>query len=464
MFIFERIVTSQRNLFCLGLMLVSFSSLTQAMSEEKLVDVKEVIRSEFKEAATERLIEYVTGLNASDSLSSSIENFLPDFQLANLLRGGDVFGDKDEVVIDFSFLLGREGGDHNNKIKAIVNRNAEVSKDILTAFAIQDSARFGNLGALDDIEYSFSYSLNNQYFGRSPAAHSDTFQRLVSSEVNLSHITKIENEFHSKALKLLSDFNDVGISGVGFSINNFNLTLLSPERKSEFKVRFLEIKNESLALERLFIKGLIKPQLANFSQLVSNQPQLIFSGSYRDRNELVGPDEVSLSVKYERGLTNINSLRRNICSSKTCEINLESYKEQFNSKKFNNNLNAANRVYLGLEYSDIDDHEFVRAASRYFKKGGAKITGKAGYARNITLADNGTPLARVDVGLSYEEFLKNAEGNDRLIATIAYTRKLSENVSLPITLEYANKSAFLSDEGKQFGGNIGIKWDFVTAK
>jgi len=436
------------------LVLVCFfcSEVMAQATQQQQLSPEQQVRVMVKDA----LIERVIGISQVSSLSSSIEDFLPDFQLASFLQGGDTFGGSDQVVIDLAQLLYSDQVKSNNiKLKAVFNRNPDLSPDVATFFGDDQSGMLSEqIGETDDYEVSFSYSYVNDRFGRNYSAYLGDFSDLSLNLLNLENT-------HSKAKK---------------DLTAYLIKMSLQERKCEqlldrnadpickgFEFDEVEVERRLQAELDTLATLSLQTGVNRFSDLVSNQPQLILSGKYRIRDELVGQDEFSVQLKYEHGFANLNRYKKFRCQDLDENQVLGLY-EILNFACYINNerthaaLDAGDRVFASIEYISVDDQNLSFNEQAFFKRGGDKLIATLGYGRSLTKGIFRN--ARVDVSVNWEEFLGDTEGEDRAVASLIYTKKLGKNISLPITLQIANKSEFLADDTSQFGGHIGIKYDF----
>ncbi len=430
--------------------------LTDTQLQDKVIQLTENVN-------TEEIINTLSGLSGLDGVSSSLTNFLPDFQFASLLAEGDPFGGEDQVKVDFGyFLFDRrefENEDNNTKFVALVNRNSKVSKDIVTAFGEEVTSPFNDdIGSLDDIEFQFSYARNSKTLGRSLRKNRQLFTNLAR-EIHRQNSVQLEQEKQDQLLfELLDSPEFAGIDFPdGVDLNSISEYASRNDQKRRVEWLTKEIYKTDDSLRKLVTDQLMSSKLSQFGALVSNQPQVSFTLKYRSRDDLVGPNEVEFEFKYEFGLANLNRLRKKVCGSSSCgSVTLAAYQQVLkNDSEFVKRLESNDRFSFSLSYSDINDQDFSFAGNDFFKKGGSVLKASASYGRTLT-----QDVSRIDLGLSLEEYSDEAAGNDRILGSLTYTHRLSDRLSLPITLEFANKSEFLSDESTQFGGHIGLKWNF----
>lgn len=430
----------------------------QPIDKNQLISVED-----FRKTVKNILVDRVVGSSQVSSLASSVEDFLPDFQLASLLQGGDAFGGSDQVVFDLAQLLYSDIVKSNNiKLKAVFNRNSNLSPDAADFFGDEVGSMLSNqIGGTDDYEISFSYNYVNDQYGRNFNAYSKQFRKFSLDLISLEQtISAIETEGRSKIIELTSKYADEEARCNALADRSSDTLCL---------VNSLDVVQieEEFTKEIAFLNRLsLEVGLNRFSDLVSNQPQIILSGKYRKRDPLVGQDEYSVQLKYEHGFANLNRFSAFSCpdidggnSSYEAILNFACY---VNNKKTKSALDSSDRVFASIEYINVDDQNLSFNNQDFFKQGGDKIIASIGYGRDIHKGIFRN--ARIDISANWEEFIGDAEGQDRAIASLIYTKRLGKNISLPITFQIANKSEFLADDARQFGGHIGIKYDFSELK
>lgn len=443
----------------------------QFNAEEAILDREhfKAVLDKVKAEEKQKLIEYLTGLSGVQNVTSTIENFLPDFQLASLLNEGDAFAGKDQIQVDFSFLLnGTVGDDNNAKLRAVINRNAELSKDLTATFGAEVLAPFADdIGTFDDVQYSFSYNITNKKYGRSTQPHRERFRALVEQVRHAQSVQAVQKSTRDLILKLGTDqrWDKYNLSGSLTDDQILNQFSGSEEDRAAF-IRLRKQIFEANKISQVALSTAVtSAKLNRFYELVANQPQLQLALDYRSRDPLVGADEFSFKVNYEVGFTNINSLRKEIAkncaesASQSCQFRI--YQSYMTQEERLAGLKSGSRLSFGLKYSDVSDHRYELANTPFLKKGGSKLEGSVAYGRTLVRNLDLEPVMRVDAGIKFEEYLNDTEGNDRFVANVTFTRKLKNGMSIPFGIEYANKTEFLSDDSKQFGGHIGFKYDFL---
>jgi hypothetical protein len=455
---------------------ISIFTVTATAEDKVKKDSLAIETSQTKKELNQILTPATSGLSGFGSV---VENFLPDFQLASLLAGNE---DANPITMDFGYFLftKRESANDENqsKFKVTINRGADLSEDLSNFFGDDfTTANEDQIDDLDDVELSFAYNFVSNKLGRSFKKNSDLFGQLHESVFNNSLSTKMgidelnarkkltdltrklpDSPLKQKIRALVTDNNCSSIAQLANpAYAQLGIGNLSPEDQNAIKnITGQCLVVEALHTERIAItKASLKAiNTKRFSQLLANQPQLYVSASYRYRDELIGAEELSLKLTYEKSTgESINSIlkskQRSNFINQYLSTGLDAAKKPINDGK----------IKLSLEYTDVDDHKYDFSGANFLKKGGEKLTGTLGYGRSI-MYDADDPVLRFDAEVDFIEHLGDTEGNDRAVATVTFTRKISDKISIPFSLQWANKGEFLSDDSSNLTANVGIKIDF----
>lgn len=388
--------------------------------------------------------------NGSQNVGSSLLSFISDLKLSGLVLNEEDGGEPLTLTHNLKLFgdANNSKQDHNSMIQLRVFRDAMVSSDLseLLGEEITTSLQ-SQLDEFDDIELEFSYSWTNKSAGRLFQNYSNNFSDLISSR--LSAITDDRDSARANLYDELEKAN----------YDNCEKPFSSSTAASESALNEAYAKAQSTQslVTNAYREFTSTYQPTKYAALVSNQPQLIFSGSYRNRNDLVGADELGIKVSYEFGLYNINGLRKFQEKRKSNGVSPYEAYAQYIAR--NNPILRDDRFAFSLEYSDVDDFDFDDGNSQLFNAGGEKVAVSASYGRTLSVK-NEKAILRFDAGLEAIEFLGDTEGVDRLVSSATFTYRIDDRLSIPFTIEYANRSEFLSDESSTFGANIGFKYDF----
>ena len=257
---------------------------------------------------------------------------------------------------------------------------------------------------------------------------------------------------------------------------------------------------------RDFFDQLGKYKLSHLGTMVANQPQFTITGAYRDRDDLVGGDELVFTAKLEIGSANLNramSHYKKRHSADPSYTKLDAYEWAIEKLK----VRAQNRTSVSVTYKERaawnpsypylleipnptggDPTEVEKVAmlsvpkgqdlcikvswSRTIKRSSGSVKSRGLVQQAAALGKEagipelaGLGRAELDVpariDLSFE-FI-DVDGDDPLmqdrgIARISYALPLPGGLSLPFTLTYANHSKFLGEQDDDLSTHIGLSY------
>ncbi len=396
--------------------------------------------------------------NGSLSVGSVLQSLVSDLEISGLAISDEqeTPGEPLTFTHNVNLLTDSEIEDHNASIQFRVFRNPLLDPDLAMMLGDERSQELSTrFDEFDDMELGFSYSWQNSSTGRTISGYIDEFNRLVMQNLETPLVKSLIDQRNLARVNYVEALDAEGVKNCAQP--------LVPDSSSSADIRATYLNALRSHEEVLEIYSAFNTvyQSKKFAALVSNQPQLIFSGFYRNRNELLGADELGLQVSYEMGFRNINGLRKFRKKSENAKLNyLESYKAYIakNDPVLNND-----RVAFSLALSQIDDFSFDDGTTSFLRQGGSRLTLNASYGRSI-LVRNDTPILRVDAGIEAVEFLGSSEGVDRLVGSATLTFRVDDKLSIPLTIQYANRGEFLSDDVDSLSANLGFKYDFDFAK
>lgn len=89
------------------------------------------------------------------------------------------------------------------------------------------------------------------------------------------------------------------------------------------------------------------------------------------------------------------------------------------------------------------------------------------YGRPLGAAGMGRNDGRVDLSVNYEDISNDPDNKDRFVGSLTYTQKISETMTIPVSLIYANHSQFLSNVNRKLNVHFGLSYklpDFAGSK
>jgi hypothetical protein len=327
----------------------------------------------------------------------------------------------------------------------------ETKRDEMTK-KIEDT-----LGDFEDVTLAFSYSLVEtkeckleklgRCWGRNPKIYtgllSDVLANGALKDV-LRAATETSDEFTTENAKLLPFF-DTQLSAVGARQEEvYNLAK---------KVGTLSGTDSVTSLKVLSDAG-----IDNLATLIDNQPQLAGTLTYHHREDFTGPPELSATLEYQWGLHNLNSLKGDQTTSFSNRLATD-------LKKFS--TARAGKVVLSLSYKRVDPYlietlgEFAAADIPFTAidiKGNDEFKLKAQYGWEMAMKLTGE-RPRLDFST---DFARRNEGGkrtvNRFVSTATFTMPYGNNMSIPISLKYANRPEDLQQEQKRLSVHFGLSY------
>lgn len=403
-----------------------------------------------------------TGVTSQVSpAASTLQDFLSF--LSASLDSSSVTSNGTSVTFDWNPHIGK---DQPIKIEAVI-ADAQLSSAATTALGTNAAALTtlkDSLSNTDDVTGSLTYSPVNATFGRSIGPHRAFFDSLIASGFTVAQ-AKADDD-------LIVALQAAGVKSLDTRIDVIKTDL------TEQKTLLNKIEASAAAQKQL---GAFADKLTrSFAKLLNNQPQPYASLQYHERRDIVGPSETAIKATYEFGFVNLNTFfgkYRAICDpllvaqsddagKAKCIDLLEAYAGGTGPDE----SGTGGRVALSVEYRDAQavHVNLTQYNVKYDVASGRSFVGSltAGWI----IAPSATRRSgRIDLSLSYEN-IRNAavitgitgpppaDVNDRLIASLTYTQKLSDTLSFPVTLVYANHPAFLSNVDRKLNARFGLQY------
>lgn len=197
--------------------------------------------------------------------------------------------------------------------------------------------------------------------------------------------------------------------------------------------------------------------------LIDNQPQLVASLVFDERDELVGRDSVEAAISFEMGLYNLNTLlRQNARQADGAWTALRAFPADL--------AKSENKFTFSLRYVERSAYRLDRS----FGEGAGAVTvtadlpqseewcGKLQYSRNATWhrlkIDGKEMYPRFHLSAEYVDVSDDPQRQDRLVAKATYEIPVSGQSAIPVSLTYASKAEFLGDVDKQLSAHLGLSY------
>lgn len=439
------------------------------------------LKNQGNDQMQQRLLGNPTGAGTkAGTASSSIKDFLTPF--SSLIQSASLDSTKQQLLITWNLA-------HSNAVDAqlqsIVHQPQLFGplKDALTAasHASRVDSLQSSLNDLNDVEIVGSGGLElrlaGTQFGRRFDNYRPAFDALFG-DLNVKARSPAAIEAYKKLLGQEDDLLPPGSPGplVPSTITNSKV-------RESLEKDIANVAATRAAEDLAYEAGIKDYDLAFFSDLVANQPQLTASFSYHHRGSLVGPPQKDLEGSWEYSWTNVNRYYEYLdCLHKTArEGALSDWKRFVNGPPKEDSPNpecdalagakkgikAASRATLTVQYSLIDRYSANIQPENVLLNlsKGHRFKGSLTWGRALLFDKEEAAIGRIDVLAEYDNYSDDPKNKDRLVASVTYTQKFSDSFSLPLGIAYANHADFLGEVQERFSAHFGLKLnvDWKTA-
>jgi hypothetical protein len=346
----------------------------------------------------------------------------------------------------------------------VVLAEPKVSGAVSTALASNPAAITSlndDLANGDDITISGSYSVVNESYGRSIEPHRAFFGSLLLASL--------------PDTDAMDDAMFKGLQDAGITTGTFD-TAFSKIDKSASVMAAVEASARG-GKETLDVADRLTRA---FAKLLNNQPQVYASGMYHDRTPVAGPKEWVGKATYEYGFRNLNTFRKSYGANcdplvvsgaaadakKSCVDLLEKYAGDTEAPDAGSD---SGRIAFSVEYrqADATSVSLPQYSVNVNTKAGHSLVGSFTYGR-VIVARADRKSGRVDVALNYEDISNaaaipsitnpSADIKDRWVGSITYSQKISDTMSIPLSLVYANHASVLPNVDRKLSAHFGLQY------
>jgi hypothetical protein len=351
------------------------------------------------------------------------------------------------------------------KLQAVLN-DPKVSTSVTTALASNAAAVTAlndEMTNTDDITVSGSYSMVNESYGRSIEPHRTLFQSLMTTVVSNT--------------AAVDDAMFVALQNAGITMATFGTKFQNMSGDDAAKQRTLAAVEAASRGGKLTLDA-ASALTGAFAKLLNNQPQVYVSAMYHDRTPVAGPNEWIAKATYEYGFKNLNTFRKSYAAQCDPLLMTDDLKKQSCVdllEKYAGDTKAPDagsdpgRVAFSVEYrgADANNVKIPQYSLDLATKAGHSLVGSLTYGR-VMMAREDRKSGRIDVAMSYEDISNaaaipsiitpSADIKDRWVGSITYTQKMSDNMSFPISLVYANHSSYLPGVDRKLNAHFGLQY------
>ena len=442
--------------------------------------VKESAQRAAKAEQALRLFGQPTGLgDAGSGLPSAIADFLP------LFAGAPTVSSADESDLGFGFelnlpLYGRPGDvipplDLHGTVQLRAEANqAEVFPTLVESVpeasrpAVRE-ALLRDLDHFDNLTFKLTWNAEGRRLGRSFGKYGDLLDTLLEEAVD--QVPRQPRTF-SQAIAPLQGQLDSNIDSTRRNVQQdcvqpLGSTLDVPLDcfTESFRIQLTRALIAHAQERRQFRDALSTvlqdTGLFRVAELINNQPQLSVSAEAKVRSGAVGPDSYALGARYEKGFANMNAFQ-GYCRSRELAINGNCLAGFLAEPGVTASLKNADRIWASVDAVFTQPFDFGRsvagAVSAVDLEEAFSVRAELGYGRSLRADATGGSVARIDFSVSGELTDRASARNDRLVASLTYTQKISDTVTLPLGISFANKPEFLGGADDQFGMHVGVRY------
>jgi hypothetical protein len=418
------------------------------------------------EAVDDEVTRATTGAQAeTDAVSTAVRDFLPRVAGALLLPGVD------EDRKGLSLRLNRQLGAVSLQLGADLNDPTlygALVEGIPESIRAASTERLeSQLEDQDDVTLSVALNLEGTEVGRSLGPHRNEVSRLVSD------LADVPEALQADAFATLPRTLILGFAGArlpekqsepacaaDLRADQVALDCLRPSYADSLRAALSARATANLAIGQRRAAALQAPAFVAIAQLLNNQPQLNGTFTYHHRDDLVGPDEWSFTLRGEMGRYNLNWLRGRCGAGLTADCLLrEMTPERLDA------LAQGARAWFSAEGSLREAYDLALAADsvNLHLDEALELTFKGGYGQYFgRLSEDGTRRPRVDVEVGYVLQRDDAAHNSRATASLSYTHPFSSTAAGVFGVRWANEAEFLDDVDRNLTATLGVTYKLVN--
>lgn len=406
--------------------------------------------------ARELLDKVAPELAALPGSSAALEDFLNRLKIGLTSEGAD---GEQALAFDFTDFLGLSTDD-GYKLQAVA-RDPVLFESLSTALSEENrDKRTKGLGAFDDLLVSFVYSPSTPRFGTNLGASQilidELFARFLAQDAELAVAADAARGEQERLMASLNRdfpgaFDDNGL--LQFA------GITDPDRQQEARET---VERAAVAeADRLgsLHQILTRSGFFTIADLVANQPQLVFKAMQTARDELTGPEETTLKFSYEHGFVNMNSLRGKLARCKPEELT-DCFTSYLTDRRAQI-ANAQNRLTFSVDWTRQKDYDPTVDGVSLDLDGKERLTIIGTYGRNLRVDVNGKYTSRFDLTGSWEDWSDDPLHQDRGIANLSFTQKVTSDMSLVLGAVWASKPQFRGEVDEEVSARFGLTYRFL---
>jgi hypothetical protein len=404
-----------------------------------------------------------TNTGTPSATTQAAATALRDFQsfFSAGFDAGTIIENATSVTLDWNIPFPFVENDDRVKLQTFFT-DPSLAADVTKPLGSSASNVKGQLTNFDDVTTLISYSPVNQHFGRSIAPHID-FLRYLETSADSSPAAEL-----AKMGQLLADIPQTILGGSKFS------EISDPAQQAamiEQVEAAASAEQKSATRATAIVKALTK--------VINNQPQAYAGGTYHYRNTLAGPDEMSVKGTFElspkslnRFLKNNDSVcdpaknttsgRANAANAAMCVSRLVAFSDTASL------ANAGDRLAFAIEYKrasaesvNLSKFMVVPPNTPVVRPETKSFIYSLTYGHPLTSAK--IKDARVDLAINYWNISNDPTKKDRFVASLTFSQKLSDTMTLPLSITYANHTQYVPQTDRRVGIHFGVSYKIANS-
>lgn len=433
----------------------------------------DAVRAEIHAADTEKNDVQATNAGvdtAAAGTASTTRNFLPLLRFAGLVGDG-VTTEDGLIAFDVNFLLPTPRRD-DAQLRILVNPAPQLYQPLADALNATDNVALreelaGGLSDTDDLRVSFTYGKKGDRLGRDFDEYRKVFTSLVNASLDVGEVRDRTgySAFLGKEIAAVGSVAPALVQGADLDLRFEQIP--DGALRDEFMQGVARFATQRRLREEQLTARAAANGLDRFSQLVANQPQLYVNVERRLPQSLIGPDETTVVLTWERGVASLRDYDKSApagCDGRALATLqrapapcLAAYAAYVGANSAA--LDAAKRTSLSLEYAKVDRYVLVepQSAVSLTVPGSEKLAASFSFGGNVR---GGRVGERFDVLIKYEHAEDDAVLNDRTVAGFTFSRKTGDSV-FPVTVLYASKGELAGDDGDELTINFGMAFELI---
>ena len=414
----------------------------------------------------EVLAEAQTGASAGGAATSTVADLVPLFDALGLISDSD--SEKGKLTLNLNFLLPvQDDVGHNTQLKLIVNTSPKPFDTLVQAFpetvrAARTDTLQKDIDTFGESELSLTYSLMNGTFGRDYDRYAPMLEPIF-----LGAIKSVRPPGDMQFLQLLTRLTATLGSAVSTAPDTKIKDLPVDDTVKEQLITAIASNAREVEAIKPLAEAEIKARgLTRLTQLIDQQPQLLFTLGHDIRDDIVGPEKTSATLTFEKTAANLGHFLRT--SGASC---LKGDEVRQGGPAYTTCANALDSYFAGPAKNLNTQMRWKLAASYHRVKKWSYAAPSDSVSLSLPETDRwevafglGRPLLgrrngdRIDVEVAYDSNIDDDTSNkERVKATVTYTRRIGD-MDVPFSLVYANKDEFLGEVDQQISLHLGLKF------